>query len=83
MPPHVRHPKTFEPRPPESVSDHVHEGAEFIFVLQGELGVHYADEETILRTGDSVYFDASQPHGYRSSGADPAKAIIITTPPRL
>ena len=74
---------SFEPRPAEAVLDHVHDGAEFIFVLQGELGVHYADEETILNAGDSVYFDASQPHGYRSATADPASAIVITTPPRL
>ncbi len=73
----------FEPRLPEAVTDHVHEGAEFIFVLQGELGIHFADEETILNTGDSVYFDASQPHGYRSSSSERAKAIVITTPPRL
>lgn len=73
----------FEPRPPESVTDHVHEGAEFIFVLEGELGIHYADEETILKAGDSVYFDASHPHGYRSAGEARATAIVITTPPRL
>jgi transcriptional regulator with XRE-family HTH domain len=73
----------FEARPPEAVTDHVHEGAEFIFVLEGELGIHYADEETILRSGDSVYFDASHPHGYRSAGEHPARAIVITTPPRL
>ena len=74
---------SFEPRPAEAVLDHVHDGAEFIFVLQGELGVHYADEETILNAGDSVYFDASHPHGYRSATTDPASAIVITTPPRL
>jgi transcriptional regulator with XRE-family HTH domain len=73
----------FEPRPPEWVTDHVHEGAEFIFVLDGEVGIHYADEETILKKGDSVYFDGSQPHGYRSSAPGPSRAIVITTPPRL
>lgn len=73
----------FEPRPVEEVVDHVHEGAEFIFVLHGELGVQYADEETILNAGDSVYFDASAPHGYRSASPAHAKAIVITTPPRL
>lgn len=73
----------FEPRPPEAVVDHVHEGAEFIYVLEGELGVHYTDEETILYAGDSVYFDASHPHGYRSAGLSQARALVVTTPPRL
>lgn len=73
---------TFEPRPADRVVEHVHEGAEFIYVLEGELGVRYADEEYPLKAGDSVYFDGSQPHGYRGiEGA--SKAIVITTPPRL
>ena len=74
---------TFEPRESEKVVDHVHEGAEFIFVLEGEVGIHFADEETILKAGDSAYFDGSQPHGYRSSAGSQSRAVIITTPPRL
>jgi transcriptional regulator with XRE-family HTH domain len=73
----------FLPRPAQRVIDHVHDGAEFIYVLEGELVIHYADEDNLLKTGDSVYFDSSQPHGYRSAGPNPARAIIITTPPRL
>ncbi len=73
----------FEPREPEAVVDHVHDGAEFIFVLDGQLGVRHAEEETILQAGDSVYFDAAQPHGYRSATDASARAIVITTPPRL
>jgi uncharacterized cupin superfamily protein len=39
------------------VTEHAHEGAEFVHVLEGELGILYADEESILKSGDSVYFD--------------------------
>jgi transcriptional regulator with XRE-family HTH domain len=74
---------TFEPRPPHKVVEHVHDGAEFLYVLEGELAIRYAEEETALKAGDSVYFDGSQPHGYRSMGQGEAKAIVITTPPRL
>lgn len=73
---------TFEPRPPQQMAEHVHEGAEFIYVLEGELGIRYADEEFSLTSGDSVYFDGSQPHGYRAIEGL-ARAIVITTPPRL
>lgn len=73
----------FKPRPEEKVTEHAHDGAEFIHVLQGSLAVRYAEEETILAAGDSVYFDSSQPHGYRAAGYTPAIAVIITTPPRL
>ena len=32
--------------------------------IEGSLGIHYQSEEYVLHTGDSVYFDASEPHSY-------------------
>jgi transcriptional regulator with XRE-family HTH domain len=72
----------FEPREPAEVAEHVHDGAELIHVLEGELGLRYMDEEEVLNCGDSVYFDGSQPHGYRAVTKSGAKAIVITTLPR-
>ncbi|WP_321477457.1 XRE family transcriptional regulator [uncultured Paludibaculum sp.] len=74
---------TFEPRERDQVNDHVHDGAEFIYVLDGSLAVVYAEDEIELQLGDSAYFDGSQPHGYRACGGVPATAIVVTTPPRL
>jgi transcriptional regulator with XRE-family HTH domain len=74
---------TVQPRSSNKVMEHVHDGAEFLYVLEGELGIRFADEETLLRPGDSVYFDGSQPHGYRGVGEATARVIVITTPPRL
>ena len=65
------------------VSRHSHEGAEFIHVLYGSLAINYQSEEHILETGDSVYFDSSEAHSYHGKSDSPAKAIVITTPPRL
>ncbi len=62
--------------------DHSHEGAEFIHVLSGSLSIHYQDEEHVLNAGDSVYFDASEPHTYRATNGTNARALVITTPPR-
>lgn len=73
----------FEPRAPAQLQDHVHEGAEFLLVLEGNLALRYEGEETELRAGDSVYFDASHPHAYRSVGQVRARAVVVTTPPRL
>lgn len=73
----------FEPRAPGQVQDHVHEGAEFLLVLDGTLALRYEGEETELKAGDSVYFDASHPHAYRSAGEGKARAVVVTTPPRL
>lgn len=69
---------TFEPRDLKKVAPHVHDGAEFIHVLEGVLGVVYLDEETELGAGDSVYFDSSQAHGYRAVGGGSARAVVVT-----
>ena len=73
---------TFEPRALKQVSPHVHDGAEFIHVLEGVLGVIYLEEETTLGAGDSVYFDSSQAHGYRAVGEGRARAVVVTAGPR-
>ncbi len=68
---------------PRDAREHFHDGAEFLHVVSGRLSIKYESEEHILETGDSVYFDASEPHSYHGISDPPAKAIVITTPPRL
>jgi transcriptional regulator with XRE-family HTH domain len=73
----------FEVRSAREVTDHMHEGAEFVHVLEGVLAIRYVDEEHELAAGDSVYFDGSQPHAYRAVGPRSARALVVTTPPRI
>ena len=63
--------------------EHLHDGAEFFFVLEGSIGITFEGEEHVLRQGDSVYFDASGQHSYRGIGRTAARALVVTTPPRL
>jgi transcriptional regulator with XRE-family HTH domain len=63
--------------------EHSHEGSEFVHVQSGDLSIFYQSEEYVLHTGDSVYFDASEIHSYQGHSEVPAKAIVVTTPPRL
>jgi quercetin dioxygenase-like cupin family protein/DNA-binding XRE family transcriptional regulator len=72
----------FPKRAVEEVSEHFHDGAELMHVTEGSLSVQYEDEEHLLHAGDTVYFDPSEPHSYRGLSKQPARAIIITTPPR-
>jgi transcriptional regulator with XRE-family HTH domain len=67
-------------RPPRH---HSHDGAEFIHVLAGTLTVNYQSEDYQLSAGDSVYFDASEPHSYSSRADEGARAIVVTMLPRL
>jgi transcriptional regulator with XRE-family HTH domain len=72
---------TFQPRHQPS-QEHYHEGSEFIFVMEGTLGIHIHGEEHVLKAGDSVYFDSSEPHSYRGL-EEAAVAVVVTMPPRL
>ena len=63
--------------------EHTHEGSEFLHVISGDLSIYYQSEEHVLHVGDSVYFDASEPHSYQGHSELPSKAIVVTTPPRL
>jgi quercetin dioxygenase-like cupin family protein len=73
----------FPRRSPGETREHYHDGSEFIYVLEGVLTVLHGSEEYTLKAGDSVYFDASEPHSYRGSSRQPARAIVVTAPPRL
>lgn len=65
------------------VQPHSHEGSEFIHVTEGLLAINYQGEEHVLRAGDSVYFDSSEPHFYCGKSEATAKAFVVTNPPRL
>jgi transcriptional regulator with XRE-family HTH domain len=40
-----------------------HEGIEFLYMLEGEVGYRHGDKVYVLTPGDSLYFDADVPHG--------------------
>ena len=40
-----------------------HDGFEFIYVLEGEVGYRHGDKTYRLTAGDSLFFDADAPHG--------------------
>ena len=55
-----------------------HEGdEEFLYVTEGELEFHYNDEIIHLRSGDSIYYDSSRPHGMVAAGKAKARAVAV------
>jgi len=70
---------TFEPIAADKARAHEHEGAEFIYVLTGSLGLRVEEEEVVLEAGDSVYFDSRRSHAYRKVGEVPCSALVVTT----
>jgi transcriptional regulator with XRE-family HTH domain len=57
---------------------HVHPGAEFLYVISGELEIEHAGKLHLLSGGDGVYFDASVPHAYRCHGSESTQVIIVS-----
>ena len=56
---------------------HRHDGAEFIYVVKGQLSVAVDGEPVSLETGDAMYFDSSAIHSYDQHGRSPCSAIIV------
>jgi transcriptional regulator with XRE-family HTH domain len=55
-----------------------HDGdEEFLHVTEGELDFYYNSEIIRMRTGDSIYYDSSQPHGWVAVGDRKAKAVAV------
>ena len=55
-----------------------HPGEEYVLVLEGECEFHtdmYAP--SLLKTGDSAYFDASMGHGYVAVGDGPCRILSV------
>jgi len=54
-----------------------HEGEEFLFLLEGELELHYGEKVMTMGPGDSVYYDSSEPHGYVALGTVRPRAVAV------
>lgn len=55
-----------------------HDGEEeFLHVLEGEIELHYGSDIYRMATGDSVYYDSSQPHGLVSAGTGKARILAV------
>jgi transcriptional regulator with XRE-family HTH domain len=68
---------TLEPVPIREKHLSVHEGEEFIYVLDGRMKIRLGDHIDILDPGDSIYFKCMTPHHVTCEGEDPAKILAV------
>ena len=68
---------TYEPGGRSSSSGKLtrHSGTEFAFLLSGTLKVQVGFTEYVLRPGDSMAFDSSEPHLLVNEGTEPAVGL--------
>lgn len=59
--------------------NHEHPGMELIFIISGQLNLHFANSVITLSPGDSICFDAEPAHGYSREGTDMCKAVVTIT----
>jgi len=59
-----------------------HAGEEYLHILQGPLLFHCETYEPLrLETGDSLYFDATDPHAYLTEPGATAEFLVVTSQP--
>ena len=69
---------TVDPKPADTPKEmNSHPGQEFNMVLEGTMELTIGPKELVLNEGDSVYFDATQPHGMRTVGDKHCKFLAI------
>ena len=58
-----------------------HEGEEFIYVLEGAVKINYGNEEYVLNTGESIYYDSIVEHLVTSYNGQSAKLLAVVYTP--
>ena len=69
---------TVEPKPADTPREmNSHSGQEFNMVLEGTMELTIGSKSLTLNEGDSIYFDATQPHGMRTLNDKPVRFLAI------
>ncbi len=58
----------------------VHTGFEFVYCLEGQLTYSVNDQTYILEPGDSLVFEAYQPHRWSNDGVIPSRSLLVLCP---
>ena len=61
----------------EEMPGSVHEGEEFIFVLEGEMEVVIGENREVLYPGDSIYYHSSIPHLVKCHQDKPTRILAV------
>ena len=59
-----------------------HAGEEVVYVLAGEVQLHFGDQVLVLAQGDLAVFRTDTPHAFRNASDEgPAMILAVATPP--
>ncbi|MFZ7125483.1 MAG: FAD-binding protein [Desulfobacterales bacterium] len=54
-----------------------HEGEEFIYVLEGDLGLTLGTRSHVLKPGESIHFNSDIPHKLKSLSGRPTRCLVV------
>jgi electron transfer flavoprotein alpha subunit/transcriptional regulator with XRE-family HTH domain len=54
-----------------------HEGEEFIYVMEGDLGLTLDAKESVLKPGESIHFNSDVPHKLKSLSSQPTRCLVV------
>lgn len=68
---------TVEPKDNEDIHLNSHNDQEFNLIMKGTMLLRIGNKDLILNEGDSIYFDANQPHGMKALNGEKARMLAI------
>jgi len=66
----------------ENRKPYIHNGQEFIYILEGMLTVILNNKKFELHPGDSMHINSSEPHTWFNETNNIVKLLLITAPPK-
>ncbi|MFZ1984341.1 MAG: FAD-binding protein [Desulfatitalea sp.] len=54
-----------------------HDGEEFIYVMEGDLGLTLDTKEHLLKPGESIHFNSDVPHKLKSLSTLPTRCLVV------
>jgi transcriptional regulator with XRE-family HTH domain len=72
---------TLEPKKVHDKVEYRHEGEEFVYVLEGRVGLQIGDEEKTLKKGATLHFNSALPHTLKNLSSKESKLLVVVYTP--
>jgi transcriptional regulator with XRE-family HTH domain len=69
------------PRHQGRLTGFAHPGEEFVYVVCGRIRYWVAEQEYVLKAGDSIWHPSSEPHRWKNIGSPVAVTLHVNSPP--
>jgi transcriptional regulator with XRE-family HTH domain len=73
----------FQPGVTQTITPLRHTGEELVHILKGVVEIAIGPDRHLLKEGDSIHFQAKEPHTIRNIGDAQARVLWVASPPFL